>query len=179
MSETDGRLFHRAAELGSAFDRSFAVSTRQDPPVMESLLAIHMGKDACLLRLAETVGLFMDKKITPVPSRVATLLGIAGFRGTTLPVYDLHAFLGQTTTEPPRWLVIAAAAPIALAFQKLDGHLQVPPKDVLSREESQQKRQYVHDFAYVQGLVRPIVHLPSILDAIRQQQTEATRDKER
>jgi purine-binding chemotaxis protein CheW len=132
-----------------------------------------------MLRLSEIAGLFSDKKITPVPSRVTTLLGIAGFRGTVLPVYDLHAFLGPAMTKPPRWLVVAANAPLALAFEELDGHLQISSKDVLPRERSRQERQYVHDFAHVQDLVRPILHLPSILDAIRQQQAEQTRERER
>src|SRR5215218_10100104 len=85
---------NRAAELREAFDRSFAQLATSEADVVESLLGIRIGTDPYGLRLGELSGLFADKKITRLPSPVSELLGIAGFRGAVLPVYDLGMLLG-------------------------------------------------------------------------------------
>lgn len=199
MNDTQGHLAGRAAVLRAEFDRSFALPHIVDKARRENLLAIHIGRDAFALRLSEISGMFSDRRITPVPSSVAALIGVVGFRGTILPVYSLQAFFGQPQTEQPRWLVIAAAAPVALAFQHFDGHAQVLPEDLLPRDDHHQAKRFVRDFARLQGLgqqesgqpgpaqqmtvqqtmTRPIAHVPSIVDAIRAQSTVTIPLKER
>ena len=114
------RLTGRAAELRSAFDGGFAEPIVLDATVKADLLAIRVGAEACALRLNEISGLLVDKKITRVPGGAPALLGIAGFRGAIMPVFNLQSLLGRSTAATPRWLVIAPA------------HSR-PPADLVSR----------------------------------------------
>jgi purine-binding chemotaxis protein CheW len=120
-----GGLADRAAALRARFDRSFAEPPRGAAAATEDLLAIRLGGAPYALRLAELAGLFADRKVAPLPSAVRELLGVAGFRGAIVPVYDLRLLLGCTATAPPRWLVIAAQLPVGFGFDVLEGHLRV------------------------------------------------------
>ena len=165
--------------LRAEFDLSFALPHRPDSIKRESLLAIHIGRDPFALRLAEISGLFSDRKITPIPSPVAALMGVVSFRGAIMPVYNLQAYFDQPQAEQPRWLVIASAASIALAFHRFDGHARISPEDLLPREEHHRGGRFAREFVRLQSLMRPIVHLPTIIDAIRAQSTEPTSTTER
>jgi len=178
MSDTPSRMADRAQQLRFAFDRSFAAAAHFDAAPKEDLLAIRSGSQVLALRLAEVGGLFVDKKITQIPGRVATLLGIAGFRGAILPVYDLGMLLGQAKGKASRWLVIAASAPIALAFEGFDGHLRIS-KDTVFPQEAGERAIYVRDCVRVEGVVRPILNLPSVLDTIRAQSAQPIVGEER
>src|SRR6202023_3988958 len=101
----------------------FAEPVRPDTTLKEDLLAVRIGTQLFAIRLSEITGLFAGKKVTPVPGGHPALCGIAGFRGAILPVYDLQILLGHCGTATPRWLVIAAAAPVALAFAVFEGQL--------------------------------------------------------
>ena len=106
----------RAAQLRRDFDSSFV----NPPPVaseaVQDLLAIRLGTRRFAIRLSEIAGLYADKKITPVPGAAAGMLGIAGFRGSILPVYDLQDLLDLSSGSASRWLVVAAGAPVAFSF---------------------------------------------------------------
>jgi chemotaxis signal transduction protein len=157
----------RAAELRVAFDRAFADPVRLDTAFKEELLAIRVGGQAYAIRLSEIAGLFADKKVTPVPGGHAALRGIAGFRGAVLPVYDLQILLGHPGNGSPRWLVIAAAAPVALAFDAFERQLRVPRDAILPQPSRPEIRSYAHEFARTQEFSGPIIHLPSVLEAIK------------
>jgi purine-binding chemotaxis protein CheW len=178
MSDSPSGLTDRAQQLRSAFDRSFAAPAHLDTTPKEDLLAIRSGSQLLALRLSEIGGLFADKKITRIPGRIATLLGIAGFRGAILPVYDLGMLLGQAKGKAARWLVIAASAPIALAFEEFDGHLRIS-KDAIVPQEAGERESYVRESARVEGILRPILNLSSILDAIRAQSAQPAAREER
>jgi chemotaxis signal transduction protein len=113
-----------AAELAEEFDGAFAAAHAVPAPQAD-LLAIGIADDRFAIRLAQVAGMFADRRITKVPSRRADLLGLAAFRGTVLPVFDLAARLGYTAARTPRWLVLAAAAPVAFAFERFDGHMRL------------------------------------------------------
>jgi purine-binding chemotaxis protein CheW len=129
-----GSLAARAAELRDAFDASFAAPMRADPVAHEVLLAIRVGTERCALRLAEIAGLFADRDVTPVPGRNAALLGVAGCRGVLVPVYSLRHLLGQDSAPLLRWFVLAAAAPIALAFDVFEGHVRAAAGAIVPRQ---------------------------------------------
>lgn len=167
MSALSSTVASRAAALRLAFDRAFAEPVRVDAAVRDHLLAIRVGTQALAIRLSEINGLFADKKITPVPGGRAALRGIAGFRGAIVPVYDLRTLLGHPDGETPRWLVIAAAAPIALAFDAFEKQLRVPRDAILPQPARPEIRSYVREFVGTQDFVGPILHLPSVLDAIK------------
>ena len=157
----------RAVELRQAFDRTFAEPVRFDATLKEDLLAVRIDTQAFAIRLSEISGLFADKKITPVPGGHAALRGIAGFRGTIVPVYDLQILLGHSSTSTPRWLVIAAAAPVALAFEAFEGQLRVPRDAILPQPSRPEFRGYARELVRTANFVGPVMHLPSLLDAIR------------
>ena len=157
----------RAAELRLAFDRAFAEPVRLDTTLKEDLLAVRVDGQAFAIRLSEIGGLFADKKITPVPGSHAALRGIAGFRGAIVPVYDLQILLGHSSAATPRWLVIAAAAPVALAFEAFEGQLRVARDAILPQPSRPEFRGFTRELVRTENFVGPIMHLPSILDAIK------------
>jgi purine-binding chemotaxis protein CheW len=160
-------MAERAKELRLAFDRAFAEPVRPDTTVKEDLLAIRVDRQAFAIRLSEITGLFADKKITPVPGSHAALRGVAGFRGTIVPVYDLQILLGHASTSTPRWLVIAAAAPIALAFEAFVGQLRVARDAILPQPSRPESHSYAREFVRTENFAGPVMHLPSLLDAIK------------
>ncbi|HYM71932.1 MAG TPA: chemotaxis protein CheW [Stellaceae bacterium] len=169
MSRESPRAADLAATLRGAFDRSFAEAHPPDPPPSEDLLAIRVGTEPYALRLSEIAGLFADRKITPLPRRASALLGIAGFRGAIVPVYDLHVLLGDTPAETARWLAMAAEAPVAFAFAAQEGHLRIPCAAIVPHRGDEPTHQNIRDFARTPDGVRPIVHLSSVIGAVRRQ----------
>jgi purine-binding chemotaxis protein CheW len=132
------------------------------------LLAIRLGGEPYALHLAAVSGLFAGKKFTRLPQAAPEFLGIAGFRGSVVPVYDLRVLLGCVGGEAPRWLVVVAGSPVALAFDGFDGHLRLPQDGIARQERSEAAPAHVRELARVAGLPRPIVDVASILVAIQQ-----------
>jgi purine-binding chemotaxis protein CheW len=157
----------RAAELRRDFDHAFAEPIRSDIASKEILLGIRVGGQPYALRLAEAAGVHASKKITPVPGSSPALRGIAGFRGVLLPVFDLHILLSHSNGEAPRWLVVASAAPVALTFSAFEGQLRVSPDEILPRSAGSETVSYARELVRTKNFVGPILHLPSILDAIK------------
>jgi chemotaxis signal transduction protein len=174
MSEAALGIGERAAALRRAFDRGFAEPLCLRTELTEDLLAIRIGTQAYVLRLAEVAGLFADRKVTPVPGGDAALIGIAGFRGAIVPVYGLHALLGLVSgPRPCRWLVIAAAAPVALAFEAFDAQLSVPPDAILPAQSASAAQSCVREFVRTPKFSGPVIHLPSVLDALKSRRGQA------
>ena len=163
--EAAAHISKRAAELRRDFDRGFA-----DPPVVGSetrqdLLAIRLGARRLAIRLSEIAGLYADKKITPVPGAATGMLGIAGFRGSIVPVYDLQSLLDLSSSEAPRWLVVAAAAPVAFSFEAFEEQIRVSA-DSIKCEQTQAKNSFTKEFIQTEGVLRPIIQLSSVLAAV-------------
>jgi purine-binding chemotaxis protein CheW len=172
------RLARGAVALRAGFDRSFAEPVRLDMTPMEDLLTVRVGDDVFAIRLSEISGLYVGKKVTRVPGSDPALLGIAGFRGAIQPVYGVATLLGRPAEISPRWLVIAAAAAVALAFGTFERHLRVASETIRPRDAGAKDQPYARDFVSVQQFVRPILHLPSIIDTIRTQRPAAVPGKD-
>ena len=123
------RLATRAAMLRRGFDCSFAEPAQPDMIPMEDLLSFASAMMFSPSVCPRSWGFYVGRKVTRVPGGVPALLGIAGFRGAIRPVYNLATLLGRPAEASPRWLVIAAAAPIALAFDGFERHLRVASDD--------------------------------------------------
>ncbi len=173
MSTPAGPASGRAAELRREFDRAFSEPVADRVARFEDLLAIGVGPHPFAVRLDEILGLYADKAITPLPSPVQDLVGLAGFRGALVPVYDLRALLGHPATEAARWLVLvrtgasseSAAPQLALAFDRFEGHLRVAP-DALAAEPARDRSSYVHEVVRDAGIARPVVHLRTVVSEI-------------
>ena len=167
MTNTSDAVTERLAELRTGFDRSFAEPPRRHDLETSELLAIRAGDSRYVLRLSQTSGLFSDRPVTPLPGPVSALLGIAGFSGAIVPVYDLGALLGQSVAESPRWLVLAAGVPaLALAFHELDGHLRVPTESIVGEAERHAARGCLRGMVPLPGGTRAIVDVPSVRMAV-------------
>lgn len=162
MNDADLRPLNKAAELRQAFDRSFAEAPAADAALFDDFLAIRLGADPHLLPLAEVARLLPLRGLTrlpsPTPGAAPELLGIVGIAGAVVPVYDLRVLLGYPAGEPPRWIVVCAGAPLALAFDAFDGQLRHP------REAGPSTRAQVLRTA---GQARPVVAVASILANIK------------
>lgn len=178
MSEAVSHVTERAAELRREFDRSFAEPVRIAAEPKEELLGIRVGGQACAIRLSEIAGLFAGKKITRVPAGNPALRGIAGFRGALLPVYDLHVLLGHVGAQTPRWLVIASAAPVALAFETFEGQLRVSRDQILPHSAHPDMSSPAREIVRTETFAGPIVHLGSLLDSIMQLKAQAAPRQE-
>ncbi|HET6533943.1 MAG TPA: chemotaxis protein CheW [Actinoplanes sp.] len=156
----------RLAELSAEFDRSFTEPARRHDTESAELLAVRAGGRPYALRLSQTSGLYPDRPVTPLPGPLAALLGVAGFGGTIVPVYDLAALLGHPVPERPRWLVLAAGAPsLALAVHVLDGHVRVPASSILTAAGGT-AHGCLRGLVPLAGGTRPIVDLPATRAAV-------------
>jgi chemotaxis signal transduction protein len=150
----------RADDLREQFDRSFAEPVRRHDAEHVELLAVRAGGCPYALRLSQTSGLHPDRPVTPLPGPLGALLGVAGFGGTIVPVYDLAALLGHAVPARPRWLVLAAGQPpLALAFHELDGHVRVPEAAIIAESGGGAARGSVRGMVPLADGIRPIVDL--------------------
>jgi chemotaxis signal transduction protein len=155
-----------ALALARAFDADFARPVAGRAAATEDLLAIEIGGDPYALVRSELAGLFADKPVTALPGGAPGLLGISGFRGALLPVYDLRAVLGGAAAAgPPRWLATAAAAPVALAFDRFEALLRVPREAIAARAVAAPG--HAPRVVRAAGELRPVLDVPSIIAAIR------------
>jgi purine-binding chemotaxis protein CheW len=156
----------RATELRDAFDQAFAQPASHAPDAIDALLTIAVAGDQYALRLTEVAGMFADKKITWLPSAMTELRGIAGFRGMVLPVYDLSMLLGYPRAAEPRWLVVTAGTPVGLAFDGFTGYVNAQSTAIAPEATVYARERHIRE-VFQSEIVRPIIHLPSVLDTIR------------
>lgn len=166
-----------AGRLRSDFDRSFAAAPTAAVADRIGFLAIRLGNDPYVIRLTETAGLFADRRVTPLPSPAPTMRGIAGIRGTIVPVHDLAGLLGYPLAAAPRWLVIASEAQIAFGFEAFDGQILVDRADIAIHAGTS-SRQHASEIAEIGDGARPIVNLHSLIDALRRQLPPSAAIKE-
>ncbi|MDI6100026.1 chemotaxis protein CheW [Actinoplanes sp. NEAU-A12] len=161
----------RVAQLRDDFDRSFAEPARVFDSDSVELLAIRAGERPYAVRLAQSSGVHPDRPVTALPTTVGALLGVAGFAGTVVPVYDLAALLGHPIPQRPRWLLLTTGAPpLALAFHELDRHLRVPVADVLDgvTDDDGVRRGSLRGVVRLPDGNRPIVDVPAIRVLVHQ-----------
>jgi chemotaxis signal transduction protein len=168
----------RLAGLRGDFDRSFTEPTRRHAAEQIGLLAIRAGARPYVLRLSQTSGLYPDRPVTPLPGPLPALLGVAGFGGGIVPVYDLAALLGHPVPDQPRWLVLAAGVPpLALAFHQLDGHLRIPGDSVVT--ECHEGTGSLRGMVELPGGARSMVDLPATRTAVHRLTGHIETDEER
>lgn len=158
---------NRVQLLRDEFDRSFADPAVSHDAEHVELLAIGAGGRAYAIRLSQTSGLHPDRPITPLPGPLPALLGLAGFTGTAVPVYDLAALLGHPAAKHPRWLVLTAGTPpLGLAFHELDGHVRVTADAIIGEAAAGGPRGSLRGMVTLPGGARPIIDLPAARAAV-------------
>jgi chemotaxis signal transduction protein len=155
-------LTTRAAELRAAFDRRFAEPPAQAPAPPEDFLAIQVGGGRCAVRVREVSALVTDRPVTALPGTERRLLGLAGFRGAVVLVYDLAELLGHGSAPDSRWMMLTPwPHAVALAFGGFAGHIRVPAAEVDSGGEQPDR----HVVSYA-GETWPVLSIPSLLGEI-------------
>jgi chemotaxis signal transduction protein len=158
-----GSMGATAAALRRHFDEAFAAPAASMTERLEDFLAIRVGSDPYALRLSEIAGLHVGVKIVPVPSPVAQLLGIVGIRGMMVPIYDLAALLHHPPEANSRWFVLARAPqPVGFAFETFESHLQASQASMAAGTAL-----HMRGTVRTAGALRPIIHLASMLEMIR------------
>ena len=176
-----------ADEMRRRFDRAFAAAPVDRSEDLDAFLAMRIDGDGYALRVREVAGFAAARKIVPLPSPIAELLGIAGIRGSVVPVFSLAALLGYARAdESPRWFVLCAGAePIALGFRDFDGYLELPRPDVSALGEGGEAsdrgagRAHVRHVVRAPGEMRGVIDVPSVVRAIQGKVAAAAAIKER
>ena len=126
------------------------------------------------IRVTEITGLANNRKTVAIPSPIPELLGIAGIRGGLVPIYSLVALLGYARdATPARWLALCGNEDqVGLGFSELEGYLRVPAAQIYAVSQENINGGHVKDVARVDGLVRPVVSMPSVVEIIRRRAGE-------
>ncbi|MBW8828358.1 MAG: chemotaxis protein CheW [Burkholderiales bacterium] len=167
-NDTTLGISQKALELRLAFDRAFAEPAQTSSAALDNFLAIRIVADPHVVRLSDISSLLPLKKVTLLPSPLPALLGITGFRGAVIPIFDLRVLLGYPASEPPRWTAIAADMPVGLAFDAFDGHLRSPREASVQPISSELTRPHVREVLRCDDVPRPVVSVFSVLETIRQ-----------
>ena len=169
-------LGEAALALRREFDLSFAQAWQVESPKLQHLLAVRVGSDPYALRIDEIAGLFADRHIVPVPTPLAELLGVAGFRGQVTPVYDLAALLGYPPRGGQRWMILSRHVQrLAFAFDAFDTQLAVMPDQLVPLASEQRGtlpensafRSHVDHAVCGTSAVHPIIRLPSVIAEVQ------------
>jgi chemotaxis signal transduction protein len=170
-----------APELRRLFDASFAEARRPATGASEDLVAVRVGGDPYALRLGEIAGLLVDRRVVAVPAAPGAtggLRGVVAVRGNLAPVYGLRALLGYPEGRAGRWLVLVGAPrPIALELELFESFLRVATAELTS--SSAASRPFVRQALRQDGLVRPLVHVPSLVEAIVRRSLDRSAPAER
>jgi purine-binding chemotaxis protein CheW len=167
MSADEGGLSLRADVLRDIFDQSFAAAPAVADDAFEGMLAIRICGDPYAVALTEVHGLFVDRKIVPLPGRSTQSMGITCLRTGIVAVYSLRALLGYPPADMPmRWLISAGERQgFALAFERLDAYARVPRSQFLTRATIERET-HLRGTATIAGEQRSIISLTSIARSI-------------
>jgi chemotaxis signal transduction protein len=159
-----------AAASRSAFDRSFAETRGTQAEAMEDLLAIRVGGDPYAVRVLEIASLHVDRRVIALPSRAPTLLGLVGLRGAMAPVYDLRTVLGYPAGPVPRWLLLVRTPDlVGLAFDLFESHVRATAASIARAGDGTARSQFANSVVCLADGVRPLLHTPSLIEAITKQ----------
>jgi chemotaxis signal transduction protein len=172
----------QAVKLRNEFDRARAIPFLPEAAEqIENLLAVRISGDAFAIRLREISGLATDRKIVAFPSPIPELLGLAGIRGRLVPVYSLAALLGYSASaDQGRWLALCGAEePVALAINDFEGYFRVPFSQVYTAEQKDLVRTHATHVVRASDMVRAVVSIPLLMEAIQRRCRNAGESKER
>lgn len=161
-------LDERVARLRRSFDEAFAAPAVAATGDVESLLALSIAGHPYAIRISELSGLFVERKVVPLPGSGPECLGLAGIRGALVPVYRLSALLGyRGLDEPSRWLVLCRADdPVALSFTELGGHLRASRSQLVATEGAA-IGPHVGESVRIDETLRSVVRISTVLQEIR------------
>lgn len=138
----------RAEEIRRQFDESFRLEPAAAREQARNRLLFHLGSRSLSLPLEQVSEVLRSRAITPLPGSPPELLGLAGLRGSLLPVYRLVDLMGISAppSTGPLWiLVVPQPQLVGLALEATTASL--------TAGDSQQAQE-VDLFALVEGIQR-------------------------
>ncbi len=173
--------------LRREFDAGFAQAPQNARAAQENLLAIRVGANGYALRIHDIGGLHVDKLVVPMPTPVAELKGVAGFRGRVAPVYDLAGLLGYALQPETRWMVLTRGSePVALAFDQFEGHFSVDADALVKSADAKSApvntpaeptQATAFDAVRHAGTLWPIIDIASLINHIQRRMHAHERSK--
>jgi purine-binding chemotaxis protein CheW len=158
-----------AEALRQEFDLGFARPAPGPAPPAERLLLITAGGETHAVRLEELAGVVKDPRICSLPSPRPEFLGVTGYRGTTLPVYDLRRLLGLPAREAPRWLLVTGrGGAVGLACDAFVGHWQTGAEHIVEAAAPRAGPALVRHTVRDGQRAAPLLSLAAILESIQQ-----------
>jgi len=95
-------------------------------------------------------------------------------------VYDFQTLLGYPGGGSRRWLLLTAGhTPVGLAFDQFEGHIRVERAAIVEESGGETQLHFVREIVTTAKLVRPVVHLPFVLEAIQKRARQGNLRKER
>lgn len=159
-----------AAALRREFDAGFASAHVSNAVAGENMLILRLADDTYGVRMGQVRGLHVGRPIIAMPTRCRELLGLAGFRGQVVAVYDLGALLDYPKRSSARWLMLSGDTSIAFAFDMFQRHLTVSPQDLVANDPDAADKRHC-----LRGAIRndngpsyPIIHLPDVVEILKQ-----------
>lgn len=156
-----------AETLRREFDAAFALPALEPAGDGEALLAIRVGERPYALRTRELIGMAVGQRLTPVPSAHPALVGLAGIRGTIVPVFELAILLGGTRPrEGARWVAVSAGPePLGFAFGELEGHLRLVRSDLGPNGGAE--KQWASEIVLGGTVLRPVLDVMTLVASVR------------
>ncbi|HEY3973653.1 MAG TPA: chemotaxis protein CheW [Candidatus Sulfotelmatobacter sp.] len=159
---------NRLADLRSAFDRTFQLPYQAKSKDVEAMIAFRIAGTALAVRIQHITGIMKRTVILPVPSIVPELLGVAVVRGGLVPVFNLATLLELPASGEPQWFMhMNRETPVALAFDRLEGRIEVQ-RSHLYADETSLRRKHIHQLAEVGSVVRAVIDASALMESIRQ-----------
>lgn len=168
MSELETTTGQTLLELRRSFDQTFALLPRTELKTMEGFIGVRVAGDPYALGVRELGHLSAHQRIVPLPSESPELLGLAGIRGTIVPVYSLARMLGYDASERShRWLVTCGTrSEMALAFETFEGYLRVPASGISHVDGKESSKTHVHELVRDGALLRAVVDIASLTNIV-------------
>jgi purine-binding chemotaxis protein CheW len=166
----------RAGRLRRDFDALFAEAAAEQEAGAESFLAVSVGGDPYALPVSQINGLARDRSLIPLPGAPPDFVGLAGLRGSVLPVWDLAGLMGYAPAAG-RWVAIAAGDTAwAVAFEGFDGYLRLASQGLRPYQGPGPAAAFARQaFEGAQGL-RPVLDLGLLRQAMQARiNTQPTR----
>jgi chemotaxis signal transduction protein len=169
-----------APEMRVAFDMAFAAPAIRRQEGIDPFLAVRLGGDPYAVRLFAIAGFAPARTIVAFPGAPPAMLGLAGLRGSLVPVYDLATLLGYPPERTPlRWFLVCGTADVvAFAFAELEGHLQVVASESTSNAEGAIARRHVRQVLHVPDGARAIIDVPSLIEVVEKAASPPAQSKE-
>lgn len=167
MSPVPLNASERLAEFRRTFDETFAAPPPSGKEEGEDFLCCRVRGDGYALRVRELAAVSPAGRVIPLPSKTPELLGVAGHRGTLVPVYSLAALLGYGPgRESPRWLALVGDRdPLALALGELEGFRRVPRGDL--QLPGREPGKHIDQLARIGSTVRAILKVASLVAVVK------------